>query len=548
MRYTYICLFSLITLFATSCKESDSQNFQTDGDFELECVRIDGEEKMTGFVDVNPASNIKLLFSQSVDKSTLRKGLIFSDYKGNRVSFDTTCSDSDQTVILIPTDELLPFRRYTITVQPTLRSANHSLIFSGKVVDLETGAPQTDRFPKIDDEALLTKIQQATFSYFWDYAHPVSGMARERLSTADIVTTGGTGFGIMAIIAAVERGFITRQEAVDKVNNIVAFLDQKVVKYHGAFPHWINGVTGETIPFSKYDDGADLVETALLFQGLLTAREYFVEDSADERLIVTTITKLWEHVEWNFFTRAEDVLYWHWSPNYSWNISLKVAGWNESLILYVLAASSPTYPISADVYHKGWARSGDFQNGNSLYGITLPLGDNYGGPLFFSHYSFLGLNPHSLKDRYADYFEQNRAHALINRAYAIANPKNYSGYSKYCWGLTAGDGDEGYGAFSPSNDRGVITPTAAIASIVYTPEESLDAIHFFYYKMGDKLWTENGFKDGFNLTKNWYSTDLIAINQGPIIVSIENYRTALLWNLFMKNPEIEEGLQVLGFY
>ncbi len=291
-----------------------------------------------------------------------------------------------------------------------------------------------------------------------------------------------------------------------------------------------------------------MVETSLLFQGLLTARRYFDGEVTQEIQLREDITRLWEAIEWDWFRKGgENVLYWHWSPEHEWHMNLKIEGWNESLITYVLAASSPTHTIPKEVYDQGWARNGGMRNGASYHGITLPVGPEQGGPMFFAHYSFLGLNPDGLKDAYADYWQQNRNHALINYHYCMANPKGYSGYSEYCWGLTASDGDQGYSAHSPTNDRGVIAPTAALASMPYTPEESLRALHFFYYRLGDKLWLEHGFADAFNLSKNWFDHQHLAIDQGPIIVMIENYRTGLLWDLFMDIPEIQAGLTTLGF-
>ncbi len=547
MKYIYTSLIFLVTLLTVSCEKSDSHKFQANRGFRLESVIIGDKEESSGLENVSLDANIRLLFSQKVSRATVDKGILLKDSKGRAITLDFMYDDDVKTVVVMPQRELLPFEKYTLIVQPLLKSADHDLIFTGKVVEFTTGESTKDQFPRIDDDELLTLIQKSTFKYFWNDAHPTSGMAKERLSTPNIVTTGGTGFGVMSMIVAIERGFISREEAALKVNTIVDFLDKKCEKYHGAYAHWIDGETGKTIAFSTYDDGADLVETALLFQGLLTARQYFNLNNEVEQRICAIITKLWEAIEWDFFTNNSDVLYWHWSPKFKWKMALEISGWNESLIVYALAASSPSHPISADVYHKGWARSGNMKNGNSYYGITLPLGTNYGGPLFLSHYSFLGLNPNVLEDQYANYFEQNKAHSLINREHAIINPNNYKGYSKLCWGFTAGDGDKGYSAFSPTNDKGVITLTGAISSIIYTPMESMDAIRYFYYKMGDKLWTDKGFIDGFNLSSNWFAKDYIAINQGPIIVSIENHRSGLLWGLLMSAPEIKSGLNKLGF-
>jgi hypothetical protein len=403
----------------------------------------------------------------------------------------------------------------------------------------------------LSDTALLELVQKQTFRYFWDFAHPVSGMARERSNINfgygnETVTTGGTGFGIMSVIVATERKWITRDTAAKFMLKMVSFL-LKADAYHGVFPHWMDGATGKTIPFSRKDDGADLVETSYLVQGLLCARQYFNGDDRIERELRNRINWLWEDVEWNWFTKGEDVLYWHWSPNNGWAMNFPIRGFNECLIVYILAASGQRYPVTADVYHRGWAQSNFFTNGKTFYNYKLPLGFDYGGPLFFSQYSFLGLDPHGLKDNYADYWEQNKNHTLINHAYCVDNPKAFKGYGENCWGLTASDTYDGYNAFSPTNDEGTITPTAALSAFPYTPEYSMKALKHFYYDLGDKIWGEYGFVDAFNETKNWYAQSNLAIDEGPIVVMIENYRSGLLWKLFMSCPEIKGGLKKLGF-
>ena len=404
----------------------------------------------------------------------------------------------------------------------------------------------------LSDTALLELVQKQTFKYFWDFAHPVSGLARERSNIAyeygnEVVTTGGSGFGVMSVIVAAERGWIKRDTAARFLLKLVSFLS-KANSYHGVFPHWLNGATGQTIPFSRKDDGADLVESSFLFQGLLCARQYFTGDNRVERDLRNRINWLWNDIEWNWFTKGgEDVLYWHWSPNNGWAMNFPIRGFNECLIVYVLAASGERYPVPSSVYHRGWAQSNFFKNGKSFYNIQLPLGFDYGGPLFFSHYSFLGLDPRGLKDRYADYWEQNKAHTLINRAYCIDNPKKWKGYGENCWGLTASDSWVGYAAHSPTEDLGVISPTAALSAFPYTPQYSMQALKHFYNDLGDKIWGEYGFVDAFSESKNWYAQSNLAIDQGPIIVMIENYRTGLLWKLFMSCPEVQQGLQKLGF-
>lgn len=404
----------------------------------------------------------------------------------------------------------------------------------------------------LDDVALLELIQRQTFRYFWDFAHPVSGLARDRSDARpgfgpDTVAIGASGFGIMAILVAAQRHWITRRDAANRLLQIVRSLE-KARRYHGVFPHFLHGATGETIPFSSKDDGGDLVETSYLCMGLLTARQYFNGDNAEESELRARINALWDAVEWSWHTRGgSKVLYWHWSPNYEWSMDLEIRGWNECLITYVLAASSPRHAIAADAYHCGWAEGARFKNGKEFYGIRLPLGPDYGGPLFFAHSSFLGLDPRSLKDRYADYWEQNVNHTLINRQHCIRNANHFKGYGAECWGLTASDDHLGYHAHAPDNDLGVIAPTAALSSFPYTPEHSMRALRHFYYGMGSRIWREYGFVDAFNETLDWYAPSHLGIDQGPIIVMIENYRSGLLWNLFMSCPEVQSGLKLLGF-
>ena len=417
------------------------------------------------------------------------------------------------------------------------------VIFSCK--DETTDPP--DPPPPVDpNEALMDTVQMQTFRFFWDDAHPSSGMIRDR-NGASYVTTGGSGFGMMAILVGIERGFITHDQGFERISKTINFCET-ADRFHGAWPHWLNGVTGKVIPFSEFDDGGDLVETAFLLEGMLTAQAYFDGSAAEEVELRNKIQTLWEGVEWDWYRNGwQNALYWHWSPNYGWQMNMRITGWNESLIVYVLAASSPTHTIPADVYHKGWARNGEIQNGNVYEGLELPLGQPYGGPLFFAHYSFLGLNPNGLSDQYADYMLQNTNHSLINYNYCVSNPGNYTGYSDSCWGLTASDDPDGYSAHSPTNDNGTISPTAALSSIVYSPTESLNAMNYFYGTLADKVIGNLGPYDAFNQSRNWYANSVLAIDQGPIIIMIENYRTGLLWNNFMKNKDVQQGLTKLGF-
>jgi len=399
------------------------------------------------------------------------------------------------------------------------------------------------------DEALMDMVQRYTFRYFWDFGHPVSGMARERNTSGDVVTSGGTGFGVMAMLVAAERGYITRQQALDRLLTMTSFLEN-ADRFHGAFPHWMNGATGTVVPFSQYDNGGDLVETAFLMEGLLCARQYFDQNAADEQLLREKITGLWEAVEWDWYRKNNsNVLYWHWSPNFNWQMNFPIRGYNEALIIYLLAIASPTHSVPASLWQTGWAGSG-YVNGNTYYGYKLDVGPARGGPLFFAHYSYMGFDPRGIKDAYTNYYQHNKRHSLVNRAYCITNPEGHQHYSAECWGLTASDDPlVGYLAHDANlgNDNGTITPTAALSSMPYTPVESMAALKHFYRAHGEKLFGPMGFYDAFNLDLNWYASSTLAIDQGPIICMIENYRSELLWNLFMSNPEIQPALDAIGF-
>jgi len=412
----------------------------------------------------------------------------------------------------------------------------------------------------ISDDALLDSVQKQTIKYFTEGAEPVSGMARERFHTdndypendKNIITSGGSGFGVMSLIVAMERNFISREEGLQRLEKIVQFLET-ADRFHGAWPHWWNGETGKVKPFGKKDNGADLVETSYMLQGLLCVRQYFKEGNEKERSLAQRIDKLWKEVEFAWFRNGKNVLYWHWSPNYEWQMNFPVRGYNECLIMYVLAASSPTHSVPAEVYHEGWAESGKIKSPHTALGYQLELryqgNPPNGAPLFWSQYSYLGLDPRGLKDRYTDYWKENTNQTLINYKWCTTNPKKYKGYGENNWGLTASYSNKFYAAHAPDsiNDLGVITPTAALSSFPYTPKESMAALKHWYYNMNDKLWGPFGFYDAFSETENWYPVKYLAIDQGPIPVMIENYRSGLLWKLFMSCPEIKEGLKKLGF-
>ncbi|MBX2968531.1 MAG: Ig-like domain-containing protein [Cyclobacteriaceae bacterium] len=495
-------------------------------------------------LDVPLNLTIAIEFSVPVNPATVSGSIQLQGPGGGTIV--PVLSNGNKTLTISRTAALQPFGKYTFSISNNLEGANQEP-FQTRTQVFYAAADPTPKFPIITDEELLTLVQQQTFKYFWDFAHPASGMARERNTSNDLVTSGGSGFGIMAIIVGIERGFITRQQGIERLDKILDFLET-ADRFHGVWSHWINGNTGAVIPFSANDNGGDLVETSFLIQGLITFRQYLNAGNATENELINRINALWQGVEWDWYRRDnQQVLYWHWSADKGWAMNMQIKGWNECLITYFLAAASPTHSIPKSVYDQGWASNGGMQNGNTYEGVQLPLGYPFGGPLFFTHYSFLGLDPRNLSDAYANYWVQNVNHSLINYKYCVRNPKQFVGYKENSWGLTASDNHTGYSAHSPTNDLGVITPTAALSSFPYTPDESMEALKFFYYIYGDKLWGNYGFYDAFNITEGWVANSYLAIDQGPIIIMIENYRTGLLWDLFMSAPEVQTAMTKLGF-
>jgi hypothetical protein len=540
-------LFVIFAFLQIACKNAPTIPSEP---FQVNTIKIDGKNSKNAlFENVGVSPKITISFSSKINFASANTSVLILNTKTNeKVQNDIKIGNNDSSLIISPQTKLQHLGNYQIQILQTLKSKENQGLISESQVRFNTVMDSTDKFERISDDELLTLIQKQTFKYFWDFGHPVSGLARERNTSGDIITSGGSGFGIMAIPVAIKRNFISRQEGLERMLKITDFLKNKTVSYHGVFPHWLNGATGATIAFSAKDNGADLVETSYLMAGLLTARQFFDQNTTNETKLRKEITELWEAVDWNFHTKNnESVLFWHWSPNFGWEMNHQIHGWNEALITYILAAASPTHPIKKIVYDAGWAKNGAMKNGKKFYNIELPLGEDLGGPLFYEQYTFLGIDPRNLKDQYADYSVQVKNHSLINRNYCVANPKGYMGYSKDCWGLTASDNHNGYSAHSPTNDLGVITPTAAISSLPFTPAESMEAIRFFYYKLGDKIWKNHGFVDAFNLSKGWFATSYLAIDQGPIIGMIENHRSGQLWSLLMADADVKNGLDKLGF-
>ncbi|MBT2563468.1 Ig-like domain-containing protein [Pedobacter sp. ISL-68] len=549
MKKKYFYIFILSAIFF-GCKKGDTpapvDPPVTPSSFAFSDLKVNDAYSGFTYYGLNNNPIIKITFSSPINSASISGNVTLTDASGNPAAFTSKLENNDNTVVITAT-ALQPITKYILNVNNNLSSKTGGKLQSAVAVNLITAVDDADKFARISDDDLLTLVQKQTFKYFWDFAHPTSGLARERNTSGNTVTSGGSGFGIMALVTGISRNFISRADGLTRIQKMVSFL-KTADRFHGAYPHWLDGNTGKAIPFSTKDNGGDLVETSFLMAGLITARQYFNGTDAAETALRADINNIYNGVEWAWYRKDNsNTLYWHWSPNYNWDMNLPIKGWNECLITYVMAAASPTYSIPKTVYDNGWAQNGAMKNGNTYYSVQLPLGTANGGPLFFAHYSFLGINPTGLSDAYANYETQTKAHTQINYNYCKANPLGNYGYGENCWGLTASDIPNGYTASAPNNDIGVIAPTAALSSFPYTPTESMQALKYFYYKLGNKTWGDYGFYDAFSLKDQWFASSTLAIDQGPIVVMIENYRTKLIWNLFMSAPEVKTGMKNLGF-
>lgn len=409
--------------------------------------------------------------------------------------------------------------------------------------------PAEARTEMLETNRLLTEVQKDGFNYFYAFGHPVSGLPRLSLRRdPDTCAIGATGMGLFNIGVGIDRHFITRQEGVDRTLQELKFLSQ-AERFHGAFPHLINGQTGKAIAFSRYDDGADIVETAFLMEGVLFAREFFSRTNAEEMEIRLLADDLWRDVEWNWFVRYDPgpYLVWHWSPKYGYKINLHITGFNECQLAYLLAMASPTHPIKPEAYWHGW-EGPLYGVKRTSYGIHLNLGNKSAPapPLFMAHYSYLGLDPHDLWYRNKTYFDHFRDFCLVQVRYAWSKSDIYEGYGPL-WGITASDGPDGYRPFQPGKqDNGTLAPTAALSSMPYVPMQSLPCLMEMYQHNGSSLWGPIGFYDAFNPTRKWVAQAYLCIDQGPIAPMIENYRTKMCWKTFMKCPELRPVIKLVN--
>lgn len=541
MKGSSLYFFAILFALLLNACGSDSPSPDTGAKFiSVRDFNVDSRPISNSYSGTSLTPEVTIKFSEPIDHESASTSITMA---GTTLGF--TFSNGDSNVIAKPTAPLKYLTAYRVVVSEQLKSTTGKNTSGVTNINIVTQLDPADKKPRISNDALLDLVQKQTIKYFYDYAHPTSGMSRERLNSGNTVTSGGTGFGIMAVIVGMERDFIPHNDGINHFNKIVTFLETSD-RFHGVWSHWIDGANGKVIPFSTKDNGGDLVETSFLVQGLITLRQYLKPADTVGNNMINRINKLWRDVEWDWYRKNnENVLYWHWSPNYNWEMNFPLYGYFEEQITYILAAASPTHSIPKVVYTNGYGKNGAIVRNGIHYNIKLPL--ETPAPLFWVQYSYLGMDPH-FSDDYANYWEQNVNATKINQAYCIANPKKFYGYSDKCWGLTASDNQQGYSAHSPTNDLGVITPTAALSSFPYTPEESTKALEFFYYTLGDKLWGDYGFYDSFNLSTGWIASSFLAIDQGPIVVMIENHRTGLLWNLFMSAPEIQDAKTKLNLH
>jgi hypothetical protein len=421
-----------------------------------------------------------------------------------------------------------------------------------------------------DSAVFLDSLSKHTFNFFWETADSNTAQIPDRWPTPSFSSIAATGFGITSYLIGAERGYITRAQAAERVLKTITFLHQLpkgdstsgVVGYKGFFYHFIDMKTGHR--FRNVE--LSTIDTGLLMAGILSAQSYFDGDNEKEQQIRAIADSLYLAIEWDWAMNNEQTMTMGWHPEKGF-IESRWRGYNEAMILYVLALGSPTHTIPAESW-TAWTSTYQWANYYGQEHVNF-------GPLFGHQYSqmyidFRGIYDPYMKDKGIDYFENSKRATYANRAYCMANPGHYTGYSTNIWGLTACDGPGNSNKINPNisfmgyhargaaqyynDDDGTITPTAAGGSIAFAPEICIPALQAMYEQYGDKIYTRYGFVDAFNLSienkdgsTGWVDTDHLGIDQGPILIQAENYRSELVWNLMKKNPYIINGLKKAGF-
>jgi len=438
-----------------------------------------------------------------------------------------------------------------------------------------TGEPSTDstaiHLPAVDSpemKSFTEDLKLRTFTYFWDVVDEPTWQTDDRHPTKNFTSIAATGFALPSYIIGVENGYISREAAAERTLNVLEWLwkspqgpdTEGMTGYRGFYYHFLNYESG-----SRYKNvELSTIDTSLLFAGILTAQSYFDGTVATEARIRALADSLYFRIEWPWAMDGRTTVSMGWHPE-SGFIEAQWEGYNEAMILLVLGMGSPTHPLPDDAW--------------DTWTSTYTWADFYGyehvnfGPLFGHQYSHMFIDFRGITDAYMSekgihYFENSRRATLSNRAYAIDNPLGFNGYGEYIWGLTASDGPfnesrrhmgktvqvRTYSARGASvdyvNDDGTIVPTAVGGSIPFAPEETLQTLYHMKARFGDKLYQKYGFLDSFNLTwhgQGWFNPDYIGIDQGPILIQLENYESGLIWNLFSRNPHVIRGLKRAGF-
>jgi len=401
-------------------------------------------------------------------------------------------------------------------------------------------------------EVFLKDLKQRTFNFFWEQVDKPTWQIPDRYPTRHFTSIAATGFGLTSYLAGIENGYITRKDGVNRTLNTLKWLwnakhgpeQSGVSGYRGFFYHFLNYGTG-----TRYRNvELSTIDTGWLMMGILACQSYFNNNTKYEKEIRALADSLFQRVEWDWAMNNNEYMSMGWHPENGF-IDAQWKGYNEAMAIIVLALGSPTHPIH-DTAWKSWCKTYKWEEFYGYEHINFH-------PLFghqFSHMfiDFRGIFDPYMKKRGIDYFENSKRATLSNRLYCIDNPSNYKGYSENIWGLTACDGPENskhvinndtiqfksYWARGASrleiNDDGTITPTAAGGSIPFAPDKCIEALYSMKQKFGENLYQEYGFKDAFNLTytfgennKNgWFDSDYLGLDQGPIIIQLENYQNS----------------------
>lgn len=426
-----------------------------------------------------------------------------------------------------------------------------SVSLTGGIQSIPTDTITTPAIGPLSDDDFLELVSRTAFDFLWNEANPANGMVRDRSRENSAASVASIGMALTGYGVAADRGWITRDQARERTRTTLNFLwnapqstAPDATGYKGHFYHFLNMQTGRRAGTNELST----IDTALLMAGVLYAAAYFDQDHPDEAFIRDTGKALYDRVDWAWASPRAPRISHGWNPE-SGFIPYDYGGYSEAMILYLLALGSTTYPVERQAWEywmSGYRWQSDFLPGRPYVAFA---------PLFGHQYShiwvdFRGRRDAAMRDRGIDYFENSRRATLAQVNYAAANPNRFAGYSANEWGITASDTPTGYrarGAPPAYNDDGTLNPTAPGGSYPFTPEESLRALRTMYTTYGRRLWGIYGFRDAYNPTQNWFATDYIGIDQGPILLMIENYRSGSIWQRFMTRPEIQQGLTRAGF-